>query len=902
MSEERLRMVLDAVPALISYVDKDHRQQFINKAYEDWFGARREAVIGLHIKEVLGDHAYTTLREYIDQALAGETVEYEITVPYRDGGERVVQATCVPDYGNDGTVEGLHIFFQDLTKTMRALLEREKSETQAQAIAEISPAGIFMNRISDGEFLFANPAGERLFGCPAGELVGRLATDFYVDPVDWDTLKEDMHRDERPRSFDVLFKREDGAEFWTLDSARALPDGERMMSTLVDITDQKQAEVKLEQRVRERTKELHNSEARLGTAANLARLGYYVWDTRADRCKFCSEEYAKIRGVSVNEFLEHASTLDGPFSFTHPEDQEEYRRSCKAAANGESYDIQYRIIRRDGETRWLHEVSSPVFDENGRVLEKHGIAQDITEHKQAVEALREAHDKLEQKVRTRTQELVLSESRLNRTASVAKVGHWIWDDLENKALSCSDECARIHGVSVEEYISSTFASKDDDKWVHPDDLAQWIEVNRCLNETHERYDIVYRLIPHHGDTRWVREIAEAELDESGVHVRTHGVIQDITESHIVEMSLKESEEHLRQQQLVTDQAELTANYGSWMWDEVNNIMLYCSPGLARLHGMTPDEFLSVIRLPERDPRLVHPDDVDKIDEYWARPMGAEDKLGLEYRFVHPDGDIRWVRDVWSAVDVSDTGEALTSVGSTYDITDFKRLEIMKSEFISSVNHELRTPLTSVMGALGLAKSGQFGDVHPDIQRLLDIAYDNCTRLSQLTDDILDVDKIMSEGMTLALASINVASLIHEAVQANQNYGDLLGITYEADFLDNTINAIGDKNRLLQVLSNLMSNAAKFSAQGDKVKISMDCLDDSARIAVTDQGCGIPEEFRETIFDRFTQVDASDTRNVTGSGLGLNISKAIVELHGGTIGFDSQIGIGSTFFFTLPIVK
>lgn len=140
--------------------------------------------------------------------------------------------------------------------------------------------------------------------------------------------------------------------------------------------------------------------------------------------------------------------------------------------------------------------------------------------------------------------------------------------------------------------------------------------------------------------------------------------------------------------------------------ELNDSFLYCSTGLARLHDMTPDEFSNAAAMSGHGPRFIHPDDKNMMDEYWAQPNRTEDKQGVEYRFVHPDGGIRWVRQVWSAMEVSDTGEVLTSVGSTYDITDFKRLETLKREFISSVNHELRTPLTSVVGALGLARSGQ----------------------------------------------------------------------------------------------------------------------------------------------------------------------------------------------------
>lgn len=242
--------------------------------------------------------------------------------------------------------------------------------------------------------------------------------------------------------------------------------------------------------------------------------------------------------------------------------------------------------------------------------------------------------------------------------------------------------------------------------------------------------------------------------------------------------------------------------------------------------------------------------------------------------------------------------ALFAVGGLKRERERDRLDNLKSEFISTVSHELRTPITSIKGSLGLLHSGVVSDLSDKAQSMLDVAYRNSDRLVLLINDILDVEKLESGKVEFDMKPVKISELLKEAMAVNKGYGDEHGITFICHDCAEDILVLGDKDRLMQVLANLMSNAAKFSSDGGQVELSAENCDGTIRIAVKDGGIGISDEFYKDIFEKFTQADASDTRQKGGTGLGLHISKAIVEHHGGTIDFETEVGVGSKFFFTL----
>ena len=238
-------------------------------------------------------------------------------------------------------------------------------------------------------------------------------------------------------------------------------------------------------------------------------------------------------------------------------------------------------------------------------------------------------------------------------------------------------------------------------------------------------------------------------------------------------------------------------------------------------------------------------------------------------------------------------------GMVRDITERKKIDKLKSEFVSTVSHELRTPLTSIRGSLGLVAGGVTGEIPAKAKELIDIAYKNSERLVRLINDILDIEKIESGIMTLDLKPHALMPLIEQAVEANRAYGEAYGVTFKITETMPDVHVQVDQDRLLQVMANLLSNAAKFSPANGLVKIAVTPGKLGIRVMVIDQGTGVPDAFRNQIFQKFSQADSSDTRQKGGTGLGLSITKAIMEKMHGVIGFDSEAGAGSVFYIELP---
>jgi len=289
----------------------------------------------------------------------------------------------------------------------------------------------------------------------------------------------------------------------------------------------------------------------------------------------------------------------------------------------------------------------------------------------------------------------------------------------------------------------------------------------------------------------------------------------------------------------------------------------------------------------------------EFDAEWAKLVATRAPLaGLKVRNPRRDG--LTVVCEWTVPPlVNGEGQLISVIAQGRDVTAKLEAERLKKEFTSTLSHELRTPLTSIIGSLQLINAGVLGEVPKDVAELTEVAERNGQRLLDLINDILDIEKIESGKLTLNPEVIRVDELVREAMVLNKGFGDRFKVRFEArgELLPREVSA--DHKRLLQVMTNLLSNAAKFSPEGEVVEITTEELADCLRVAVHDRGPGIPETFRARVFGRFNQADSTTSRQKGGTGLGLAICKRLVEMMQGRIGFQDRQGGGTTFWFELP---
>ena len=246
------------------------------------------------------------------------------------------------------------------------------------------------------------------------------------------------------------------------------------------------------------------------------------------------------------------------------------------------------------------------------------------------------------------------------------------------------------------------------------------------------------------------------------------------------------------------------------------------------------------------------------------------------------------------------GLPVAAQGIFRDISERHAIDRMKQDFISTVSHELRTPLTSIIASLGLLVSGRLAGQHDRQSQLLEVAHRNSNRLLRLINNLLDLQKLTARKMSFRNVAVDVAPLLEETVADIEAYAQQCDIELCIDASEDGLRVQADRDRLMQVLNNLIANAIKFSPAGESVTVSARRSGVQVVLSVADQGPGIPAEFQGQLFDQFTQADGSKTRASGGSGLGLSIVKGLVEGMAGTIDLETELGRGTTFFVSLPM--
>ncbi len=337
-----------------------------------------------------------------------------------------------------------------------------------------------------------------------------------------------------------------------------------------------------------------------------------------------------------------------------------------------------------------------------------------------------------------------------------------------------------------------------------------------------------------------------------------------------------------------------SHVGLWDW-VVGSKQIFSSPYLKAMLGFAEHEMPDTVEFYRQS---IHPEDLKKVSDLAEQHFLEHIPYEVEFRIKMKTGEYHWFLSVGQAVWDAE-GNPTRMAGSMTDITERKNLEKLKDEFISIVSHELRTPLTSIRGALGLILGGKIGVSSDKAKSLIEIANNNCERLALLINDILDIEKIEAGKMNFHLKVVGIDQIVNEAIVANKIYAEKFDVSLHLLRSQPGVKVYADPDRLIQVLTNLISNAVKFSPTGGDVVIEITSDENRVRVSIADKGKGIPEEFRSHVFERFAQADVSTTREEGGTGLGLSISKAIIEKLGGTLDFESKLSEGATFYFELP---
>ncbi len=424
--------------------------------------------------------------------------------------------------------------------------------------------------------------------------------------------------------------------------------------------------------------------------------------------------------------------------------------------------------------------------------------------------------------------------------------------------------------------------------VHPHDIGiVGPELFRAVQQKRP-YDVEGRVRRSDDTYIWVRLRGVPVFGEAGTLLRVAGSLDDITALKKAEAALKASEESFRNTMesaavgmaLISPAAKLVRG----------------NKALTVLTGYSEAEMLAM------SARDLFPDSFDEDRRQIARLLsGAIDHYEMEQMFVAKGGKPVWVLTN-ATLSRNPDGSPQYVVKQLLNISERKEMDRMKSEFISVVSHELRTPLTAIRGALGIMATAMKDSLPPKALHLVEIGHRNSERLIALVNDILDMEKLAANRMPFEPRLEDLAVLARQAAESTAAYAEKYKVTYLVENRGADLPVMVDPDRLAQVFANLLSNAAKFSPEGGRVRVVIRSRAGRARIEIIDRGPGIAEEFKPRIFGRFAQQDSSIARAKGGTGLGLHITRELVERMGGTIGFESMPGEGAKFWVEFPIVE
>ena len=816
-------------------------------------------------------------------------VEHRILLP--DGVIKYVHAVAHAGRDSSGNLEYMGVVTditeQKLADEEREALSRDLQESKAwlEEAQRVAHLGYWVWDLQTNQLIWSDET-YRIFGLSPQEGL-----------IDLDKVREMIHPDDREAVFQT-------AEEAVRSGARAdcehrlfRPNGEmrvvhsladlrrdasgrphKMFGTTQDITDRK----RVEEDRQALSNALQESNARLEEAQRLAHIGHYEWDLIENRVTY-SEELCRIWGIPP---VKESFDVSAIFERIHPEDREKVsREAAEAISNGIHAKSEHRIVLPSGEVRVILGLGTVKRDASGKAYEMFGTGQDITERKLAEQALRQ------------------SQFYLSEGERLAHIGSWASTDLgirwsKDLNIYWSDEVYKIFGFdpkngtpSLQRFLSA----------VHPQDQASLTATMKKLHEEHCGCDVTNRIVRPDGEIRYVRCVG-IPVVEDGVFKGYRGTTMDVTEQELLTQELRREKAYLAEAQSLT-------HIGSWATNFHTGQMFHLSDEVYRLHGFEPNQGPSAL---ERFWDTVHREDEPIVRAALENAIRARADYDIpEFRVCHPDGSVRFLRTKGHHTVSEEMGHY---VGITMDITERKHAEQererlrqleadlahinrvnMMGELAAALAHEIKQPIAaSITSANALLR--WLAHDPPDLERARAAA----TRIEQdgnrAADVINRLRSFYKKGAPPEREIVDVKEIIQEMIVLLSDEAVRHSITIHPEIDAETPNILADRVQLQQVFMNLMLNAieAMKDAGGQMTIKSGLNQDNQLLISISDTGVGLPLENTERIFDAF------HTTKPQGTGMGLAITRSIMESHGGRIWATANHGAGATFHFALPI--
>jgi PAS domain S-box-containing protein len=885
-SEDRYKALFNS-PFQLIYLH-DFKGKFIdaNPTALKLLGYTRQEISSLNISSLLDraqlGKAIKTLNYIRIYGCQKEPMEYRLKT--KSGVFIDIETTGEIVYRN-GKPYAIQGIAHDITKQKKIEKAIKESENKFRSLFENFP-DLIMETDDEGNILAINPTMAESLGAPFEKLVGKNIFDILPREIAEQRAKIARRAFEERKNQESEEERT-GQYFHNIYVPIINPDGKRTIQLIArNVTAQKKAAVKIKE-----------SEAQLSNAVKIAHLGPWEYDVINDLFTFNDSFYTIFR-TTVKEVGGYTmSSTDYAKRFVHPEDlsvvSSEIRKAIETDDPNFNRQLEHRIIYANGDVGYISVRFFIVKDEKGRTVRTYGVNQDITERKKVEEKLTEMHN------------------LLNETGKMAKVGGWEVD-IATGQVTWTEEVYRIYGI-------------DPSHKLHLEEVINYFAqesismLRQAIKDTVEKgtpFDLELQLINAKGEKIWTRAIGGASYSDGKVK-KLRGTFQDINEQKKAELTLKQNEEKL--------QRMMDASPDNITISDLNGIIIDCNQATADMHGFSVKEDI----IGKNAFELIVPRDHARAIENLKKTLEVGSIKNVEYTFLKKDGS-EFPAEISASIIRDTSGKPHSFVGIIKDITErkkveedlqrtidklketqstigrqnvqLKKLDKIKSDFLNVTSHELRTPMAAIKGYIQMISKGTLGTITDEQKKALDVILRNSNRLDRLIQDILDISRLESGTMKFVTRKTAIEKMIKEIVETMQVAASLKRIQIHTELGECLPELNIDKDRIIQVVVNILNNAIKFSPEASNIIVRVKKQEDNILFEVRDYGRGIPKEHHEKIFQTFYQVDSNTDTKFGGAGLGLAICYGIVTAHGGRIWVEStgKPNEGSVFKFILPI--